>query len=341
MAFEPHGNDATANLEPVLLRNVTASEYWRRTAAQLDSVEVRGQEQQEERQRGTSPCACRQNRPPTLLSLLSHHPQAVIDQIYYDVTDVEPWLSSTARGPSSAFVLLYRLHTLTPTVHHIHTLLTHTDSPYIRAVGFLYLRYAGNPRSLWGWCERYVEDGEEFAPSPGGRVVTIGAFVRDLLLSHFYFETLFPRMPKPVADEVEARLRERGLPTRAAGNGGAGGADRRGGAGGGDGRPPSVKASLSVAFGQRAPNRAGAPRDDHRSRGGGGGGGDRWRDDRRRSRSPPRRRSRSRSRDRGEYGRRGGGGDERCRRDDERWWEDDRRRDGDRRRDDYDYSHRR
>jgi pre-mRNA-splicing factor 38B len=201
--------------------------------------------------------------------------QAVIDQIYYDVTDVEPWLSGNARGPSSAFVLLYRLHTLKPTVLHLRTLITHTDSPYIRAVGFLYLRYAANPRTLWGWCERYVEDEEEFAPSPGGRAVTVGAFVRDLLLSHFYFETLFPRMPKPVADEIEGKLRERGLPTRAAGNGGAGGPDRRGG-GPGDGRPQSVKMSLSVAFGQRAPNRAGGARDDHRSR-----GGERWRDDRR------------------------------------------------------------
>ena len=339
MAFEPYGNGATANLEPVLLRNVMGSEYWRRTVAQLESVEVRGKEEEGGETGAAQPHALAGKQPSHQPSPSpTFHPQAVIDQIYYDVTDVEPWLSSTARGPSSAFVLLYRLHTLKPTLHHIRTLLTHTDSPYIRAVGFLYLRYAANPRSLWGWCERYVEDPEEFAPSPGGRTVTIGAFVLDLLLSHFYFETLFPRMPKPVADEVEARLRERGLPTRAAGNGGAGGAGRRGGGGGGDGRPPSVKASLSVAFGQRAPNRAGAPRDDHRSRGGGSGGGsNRWRDERRRSRSPPRRRSRSRSRERGDYGRRGG--DEGWRRDGDRRWEDDRRREGDHRRDDY--THRR
>ncbi len=44
----------------------------------------------------------------------------------------------------------------------------------------------------------------------------------------------------------------------AKGNGGAGGADRRGVDDGGNKRPASVKASLSVAFGQRAPNRSGA-----------------------------------------------------------------------------------
>jgi pre-mRNA-splicing factor 38B len=150
----------------------------------------------------------------------------------------------------------------------------------------------------------------------------MGAYVRDLLLTHAYFETLFPRVPKPVADEIAAKLSARGLPPRAAGNAGQGGADRRGDAGAA--RPASVKASLSVAFGQRAPNRAGGreegrgawaradgSRDRRDDRGGwrddrgrdhgygdrGGYGGDRDRGrDRPRSRSPPRYRARSRSR---------------------------------------------
>lgn len=56
-----------------------------------------------------------------------------------------------------------------------------------------------------------------------------------------------------------------GLPTRGKGNGGCGGPDRRGGDDG-NRRPASVKASLSVAFGQRAPNRAGT-KDSARLRG--------------------------------------------------------------------------
>jgi hypothetical protein len=46
------------------------------------------------------------------------------------------------------------------------------------------------------------------------------------------------------------------------GNGGVGGADRRG-VDDGNKRPASVKASLSVAMGQRAPNRAGAREERH------------------------------------------------------------------------------
>lgn len=72
----------------------------------------------------------------------------------------------------------------------------------------------------------------------------------------YYYETIFPRIPKKVEDDIQAELRRCGLPVKGKGNGGCGGPDRRGGDEG-NRRPASVKASLSVAFGQRAPNRAG------------------------------------------------------------------------------------
>lgn len=72
----------------------------------------------------------------------------------------------------------------------------------------------------------------------------------------YYFETIFPRIPKLVSDDIKVELKNMGLATEALGNGGQGGGDRRGG--GSSARPASVKASLSVAFAQRAPNRAGA-----------------------------------------------------------------------------------
>lgn len=77
------------------------------------------------------------------------------------------------------------------------------------------------------------------------------------LLCEYYFETIFPRIPKKAQDEMIDKLKLRGLPASGKGNGGAGGADRRG-VDEPNRRPASVKASLSVAFGQRAPNRANA-----------------------------------------------------------------------------------
>ena len=58
----------------------------------------------------------------------------VIDEIYDNVFDVEPWLGGNARGPSTAFCLLHRLATLKPTIQDVRNTITHKDSPYIRAV---------------------------------------------------------------------------------------------------------------------------------------------------------------------------------------------------------------
>lgn len=154
-------------------------------------------------------------------------------------------------------------------------------------IGFLYLRYCCNPRDLWRWFKKYMHDDEEFVPSPEGlgSRVRMGDFVREILLDQYYFETIFPRIPKTVADEIKDNLKAMGLSTVPVGNAGQGGPSRRGVDGGGR-RPASVKASLSVAMGQRAPNRAGAREE------GRGLGSDMYAPDDRRAR-PRRPRSRS------------------------------------------------
>ena len=68
-------------------------------------------------------------------------------------------------------------------------MLDHKDSPYIRALGFLYLRYVCNPKELWEWFRDYVKDEESFSPSPAGhgKTITIGTFARDILLDQVGF----------------------------------------------------------------------------------------------------------------------------------------------------------
>ncbi|KAK9819895.1 hypothetical protein WJX72_003744 [[Myrmecia] bisecta] len=218
--MEQYGNQSTFNVESVLRKNITDGEYYRDTCLKLGTWEE------------------------------------VVDEIYYNVTHVEPWMSGNARGASTAFCLLYRLFNLKLTEKQVQDLLEHPDSPYIRAVGFLYLRYVGNPKTLWDWISPYIRDKEEITPSgENGKSVAMGAYVRDVFLEQYYFETIFPRIPKPVGDDFVRKLQGMGLPTKAVGNGGQGGGDRRG-VDEPNRRPASVKASLSVAFGQRAPNRS-------------------------------------------------------------------------------------
>ena len=102
-----HGNATTFNLENVLRQNILNSAYYRKT------------------------CAIKFNTW-----------EEVVDAIFYDVTNVEPWLSGNARGPSTAFCLLHRLFTLGPSVGQVRAMLDHGDSPYIRAVRAIQLSYS-------------------------------------------------------------------------------------------------------------------------------------------------------------------------------------------------------
>ena len=143
----------------------------------------------------------------------------------------------------------------------------------------------GDPRTLWEWFEEFLKDPEaraaakrccpqarrarkltravhaqELAPSPNGKTVTIGLFVRELLLDQFYFETIFPRIPEQVSRQMKEGLSRLGFATAALGSAGLGG-NRRGGGDGESRRPPSVKAALSVSLGQRAPHVTGGRED--------------------------------------------------------------------------------
>jgi len=186
-----------------------------------------------------------------LYRLKTYH--EVIDEIYNTVKHVEPWMTGNCRGPSTAFCLLYKFFTMKLTVKQMHGLLKHPDSPHIRAIGFLYLRYVADPKVLWMWYEPYLRDDEEFSPGSNGRNTTMGVYVRDLILGQYYFDSLLPRIPLPVTRQITANLEKMKLPTKLSG---ATGDSSRQGSEDTARRPPSVKASLSVSFGQRAPHRA-------------------------------------------------------------------------------------
>ncbi|XP_058074676.1 pre-mRNA splicing factor SR-like 1 isoform X6 [Magnolia sinica] len=134
-----------------------------------------------------------------LYRLKTYH--EVIDEIYNQVDHVEPWMTGNCRGPSTAFCLLYKFFTMKLTVKQMHGLLKHSDSPYIRAIGFLYLRYAADPKTLWGWFEPYVKDDEvsvrasfigvlsrvEWSNNNNGRICT-GSASWTVYIRDWYFE---------------------------------------------------------------------------------------------------------------------------------------------------------
>lgn len=99
-------------------------------------------------------------------------------------------------------------------------MLDHVDSPYIRAVGFLYLRYTCDPPQLFKWFEPYLFDDEPIQVRAskknthrgGGREGdtdhTIGSFVRMLLSSNSrdYCGTMLPRIPIEIERHIQVAV---------------------------------------------------------------------------------------------------------------------------------------
>lgn len=136
----------------------------------------------------------------------------VVDVIYEKVTYLEPWTyrGTSKRGfwksPSTAFCLLLKLFHLELTESQVRQLLDHGDSPYLRAMGMLYVRFGAPPHKLWPWLGPYCDDLEEMTPDArGSETCTLGEFARRLLTqTEPYYETPLP--PVPVA--LERRLLE-------------------------------------------------------------------------------------------------------------------------------------
>lgn len=184
-----------------------------------------------------------------LFQLKTYH--EVIDEIYYSVKHLEPWekgsrkvsilvfwlatlcsslalqvsgqtgMCGSVRGVgaggiiSTPFCILFKLFTLRLTRKQVNGLLRHKDSPFIRALGFMYIRYTQPPQDLWQWYKNYLDDPEEFDPKAGGGApMTIGEMARYFLTKLDWFSTLFPRIPIPIQKEIEEKLRQHDTESR-------------------------------------------------------------------------------------------------------------------------------
>ena len=97
-------------------------------------------------------------------------------------------------------------------------MLDHVDSPYIRGIGFLYLRFAVDPKRIWKLIEPYLYDDEPIIVAAASkkrnaqrhhqqRNETIGDFVRLLFSSDLnFYGTVLPRLPLQSERELQAKL---------------------------------------------------------------------------------------------------------------------------------------
>lgn len=92
------------------------------------------------------------------------------------------------------------------TTHQMDLTLKHGDSPYIRGIGFLYLRYTGPPGEIWKWIQPYIHDDEEIKVEQSGRTTTIGEFVRRLFSGRDFCGTTLPRLPITVERDLQVKI---------------------------------------------------------------------------------------------------------------------------------------
>jgi len=85
-------------------------------------------------------------------------------------------------------------------------MLNHTDSPYIRGIGFLYLRFSTPPEQLFSWFSDFFNDEEEIYLRQKTGPSTVGVFVRQLLTEQRFCDVIIPRIPVPIQREIEKNL---------------------------------------------------------------------------------------------------------------------------------------
>lgn len=166
------GPDDTFNLNPMLLHNISKSPYFIKCCTKINDW------------------------------------ASLVDEIYYEVKHMEPWTAGATKVPSTAFCLMVRLFTLRCTEKQMASMLNHPDSPYIRCIGFLYLRYATEPSDLYRWFSPYFFDTETVQTAPSQPDTTVGEYARNLLTDMNYCNgtTLLPRLPVSIQRDLKVKL---------------------------------------------------------------------------------------------------------------------------------------
>lgn len=89
---------------------------------------------------------------------------------------LEPWVANTTRTPSTAFCILLKFFMYRLSFDELFKLLrmkvclasigvcNDQNCPHLRAIGFLYIRFAVEPKQLWNWLSPYFDESEEFEP---------------------------------------------------------------------------------------------------------------------------------------------------------------------------------
>mmetsp|Transcript_20907 Transcript_20907/g.33720 ORF Transcript_20907/g.33720 Transcript_20907/m.33720 type:complete len:427 (-) Transcript_20907:241-1521(-) len=129
------------------------------------------------------------------------------DEIKHNVRSLDPWMKTPNGDAATAFCALYRLCELRPTRKQLTSMLSQKDAPFVRALGFLFLRFAAPADQLLEWFEPYFFDMEQFRPlEESSKPWTLGAWIESLLEESKFGGVILPRFPYKIEQSLRSRI---------------------------------------------------------------------------------------------------------------------------------------
>mmetsp|Transcript_69481 Transcript_69481/g.186370 ORF Transcript_69481/g.186370 Transcript_69481/m.186370 type:complete len:353 (-) Transcript_69481:57-1115(-) len=131
----------------------------------------------------------------------------MVEEMHNFVDGIEPYNQNSSTIPSALFCCLYRVFTMGIDGRQLRKLIDAPDNPYVRCVGFLFIRFGMHPDQLWPWLGEFTLDDQELRPAKDSEWrTTVGEFVEGLLSQDKYYSTPLPRLPMSTKRTLEAKL---------------------------------------------------------------------------------------------------------------------------------------
>mmetsp|Transcript_26298 Transcript_26298/g.49103 ORF Transcript_26298/g.49103 Transcript_26298/m.49103 type:complete len:325 (-) Transcript_26298:181-1155(-) len=186
-----YGSATTMNMNELLLNNIRADMYFREELPPIKTWEV------------------------------------FITKTIKEVKECTPWVTGThtvttkkgmcsgTRGvgtqgrPTRMWMHLVKLFTLKPTERQIESLIVSKQSPFLRVLGFLYIRYCVKREEVWDWLSPYIDDTEKIQIERLTETFwPLGRLVRTLLTETKYYDTHLPRLPVLLSRQIVQGIKD-------------------------------------------------------------------------------------------------------------------------------------
>lgn len=140
--------------------------------------------------------------------------ESVPEEVAANVDHVETYSLGSNSDPSTFLCCVYTLLSMRATPELFLAMVNNRDSTFVRAAGFLAIRYSFKGQDVWDTLKEYLFDTEPFCPrrhssasvlQPGVEPTantSMGEWVEGLVSEDKYHGTVLPRLPLPVKREV-------------------------------------------------------------------------------------------------------------------------------------------